>query len=295
MKGIILAGGTGTRLHPVTLATSKQLVPVYDKPMIYYPLATLMRGGIRDVLVITTPADQDQFARLLGDGGQWGISVSYAVQPRPEGVAQALVIAAEFAGGEPVALILGDNIFAGPAVEEALRRPLTAGNARILAYPVANPGRYGVVELDQRGRPLSLEEKPADPRSNLAVTGLYLLSGNAPTLAKGLTPSRRGELEITDVLAAYLRRGALEVTKLDDGTTWFDTGTFDGLLEASDFVRAVESRTGTMLGCVEEVAWCNGWIDDEHLAALANTMSASAYGRALAALLDRPRAGPEKS
>jgi glucose-1-phosphate thymidylyltransferase len=261
MKGIILAGGSGTRLHPITLGISKQLMPIYDKPMVYYPLSTLMMAGIREVLVITTPADSDQFQRLLGDGAQWGMSITYAVQPSPDGLAQAFVLGADFIGDDEVALVLGDNIFFGPGLGTRLRENTPVKGGHVFAYRVADPTAYGVVEFDQDGTVISIEEKPTDPKSSYAVPGLYFYDNDVVEIARNLVPSERGELEITAVNDEYLRRGTLTVTPLPRGTAWFDTGTFTGLMEASQYVHVVEARQGQKIGCVEEVAWRNGWID----------------------------------
>jgi glucose-1-phosphate thymidylyltransferase len=289
MKGIVLAGGSGTRLHPITRAISKQLMPVYDKPMVYYPLSTLMMGGIREVLVITTPEDRDQFERLLGDGARWGIEISYAVQPRPEGLAQAFVIGADFIGGDSVALVLGDNIFHGTGLGTALSRLTDVRGGHIFAYHVSDPTAYGVVEFDDDGTVLSIEEKPERPRSDYAVPGLYFYDNDVVEIARGLTPSARGELEITAVNDAYLRRGDLTVTVLPRGTAWLDTGTFEGLMDASQFVHVVEARQGYKIGCVEEVAWRQGWIDDDDLRALGDDLLKSGYGAYLHASLARGR------
>jgi len=286
MKGIILAGGSGTRLHPITKGISKQLMPVYDKPMIYYPLSTLMMAGIRDVLVITTPEDSAQFQRLLGDGAEWGIDITYAVQPSPDGLAQAFIIGADFIGGDSVALVLGDNIFYGASLDEQLRAGATGiSGGHVFAYHVANPQHYGVVEFDADGRVLSIEEKPARPKSNYAVPGVYFYDNSVVEVARNLQPGARGELEITGVNDTYLRRGDLTVTVLPRGTAWFDTGTFQGLLDASQFVHVVEARQGHKIGCVEEIAWRNGWIDDAQLLVLAERLAKSGYGSYLRGLL----------
>ncbi|RKS68618.1 glucose-1-phosphate thymidylyltransferase [Motilibacter peucedani] len=287
MKGIILAGGTGTRLHPITRGISKQLMPVYDKPMVYYPLWTLVQAGIREVLVITTPQDRDSFARLLGDGSELGMSIDYAVQPRPEGLAQAFLIGAGFVGGGTVALVLGDNIFYGAGLDEQLKAVHDVDGGRIFAYRVADPTAYGVVEFDDDGRVLSIEEKPAQPRSPYAVPGIYFYDNSVLEIAAGLTPSARGELEITAVNAEYLRQGRLAVTVLPRGTAWLDTGTFDSMVQATEFVRAVELRQGQKIGCIEEAAWREGWIDDDQLAGLAQDLRASGYGDYLLSLLGR--------
>jgi glucose-1-phosphate thymidylyltransferase len=284
-KGIILAGGSGSRLHPVTLAVNKQLLPVYDKPMIYYPLSVLLLAQIRDILVISTPHDTPLIRGLLGDGSTWGLSISYAVQPRPEGLAQAFVIGADFVAGGPSALILGDNIFYGHKLSDRLRvaSDRTDG-ATVFAYPVADPGRYGVVEFDAQGHVVSIIEKPSKPRSRFAVTGLYFYDETVIDIAAGLRPSERGELEITDLNAAYLERGVLTVETLGRGDAWLDTGTPESLLEASQFIHSLEKRQGLKIGCPEEIAWRNGWIDTPHLKALAAPLAKSSYGEYLAQL-----------
>ena len=288
MRGIILAGGSGTRLHPITKGISKQLMPVYDKPMIYYPLSTLMMAGIRDILVITTPDDSPQFRRLLGDGTELGMQLSYAVQPRPEGLAQAFIIGAEFVGGERVALALGDNIFHGSGLGTALRDNVDVVGGQVFAYHVANPSAYGVVEFDDDGRVLSIEEKPDKPRSNFAIPGLYFYDNDVLAIAADVRPSDRGELEITAVNDAYLQRGALGVTVLERGTAWLDTGTFDSMMDAAQFVQVVEARQGYKIGCIEEVAWREGWIDDDQLHRLATSLAKSGYGDYLLSLLAEP-------
>jgi glucose-1-phosphate thymidylyltransferase len=289
MRGIILAGGTGSRLHPITLGVSKQLVPVYDKPMIYYPLSTLMLAGIDDVLVITTPHDADQFERLLGDGSQFGISISYATQPSPDGLAQAFVIGADFIGGESAALVLGDNIFYGPGLGQQLDRFADIKGGAVFAYWVSNPSAYGVVEFDEELRAVSLEEKPAAPRSNYAVPGLYFYDNDVVDIARSLTPSARGEYEITDLNRVYLDAGHLQVEVLPRGTAWLDTGTFDSLLDAGNYVHTLEARQGLKIGCPEEIAWRQGWIDDDGLRQRADALAKSGYGAYLLEILGRGR------
>ncbi|TCV76390.1 glucose-1-phosphate thymidylyltransferase [Neorhizobium sp. R1-B] len=282
MKGIILAGGSGTRLHPMTKVISKQLMPVYDKPMIYYPLSTLMLAGIRDILIISTPIDMPLFERLLGDGSQWGISLSYAVQPEPGGLAQAYIIAADFVAEEPSCLILGDNIFYGHGITEVFELAIAKlQGATIFAYHVADPKRYGVVEFDSAMKAISIEEKPATPRSSYAVTGLYFYDRNVIEIAANLKPSQRGELEITDVNKAYLERGLLDVKILGRGYAWFDTGTPDSLLEAAEFVATLERRQDVKICCPEEIAFSRGFIDHSSLSRLADAYGKSAYGRYL--------------
>ena len=290
MKGIILAGGSGTRLYPLTIGLSKQLCPVYDKPMVYYPLSTLMLAGLRDVLVITTPEDQASFVRLLGDGSQFGIRISYAAQPKPEGLAQAFLIGKDFIGQDGVALALGDNLFYGHGLPEMLQRAAgRASGATVFAYRVLDPQRYGVVEFDARGRAVGLEEKPPAPRSNYAVTGLYFYDNRVLDVAANLKPSPRGELEITDVNRAYLATGDLHVEILGRGMAWLDTGTHEALLQASNFIQAIEARQGLKVACPEEIAWNAGWISSEDVARLAARMNKNEYGAYLLRMLEEGR------
>lgn len=281
MKGIILAGGSGTRLWPITKAISKQLMPIYDKPMIYYPLTTLMQAGIRDILIITTPDDQAGFQRLLGDGSQWGINLEYAVQPKPEGLAQAFIIGEEFIGGDKVALVLGDNIFYGAALDDSLRACTDPDGGIVFAYKVSDPERYGVVEFDDQNQAVSIEEKPVQPKSNFAVVGIYFYDNNVIEIAKKVQPSARGELEITSINAEYLRRGKLKVQTLDNGDVWLDTGTISSLTDAEDFVRVVQTRTGQIVGSPEKTAFQNDWINRQQLDEIAAKLKKSGYGEYL--------------
>ncbi|MHC9641033.1 glucose-1-phosphate thymidylyltransferase RfbA [Corynebacterium diphtheriae] len=278
MKGIILAGGSGTRLHPITLGISKQLMPIYDKPMIYYPLTTLIQAGIREILIITTPEDQAAFQRLLGDGSSWGIELSYAVQPRPDGLAQAFIIGCDFIGNDSVALALGDNIFDGPALGQALKGCHSPNGGTVFAYEVSDPSRYGVVTFDATGTALSIEEKPAHPRSNYAVVGLYFYNNDVVSIAETITPSERGELEITAINEAYLQQGKLHVHKLERGDVWLDTGTIDSMSEAAAYVEVLQKRTGIIIGSPEVAAWKAGLITDTQLEALAQPLKKSGYG-----------------
>lgn len=287
MKGIVLAGGSGTRLWPITRGISKQLMPVFDKPMIYYPLSTLMNAGIREILIITTPQHRAMFVELLGDGSDLGMTIDYAVQESPDGLAQAFLIGEHFIGSDSVALVLGDNIFHGAGLETDLAQHTDVDGGLIFAYPVADPERYGVVEFDSAGRAISIEEKPRTPKSSYAVPGLYFFDNSVIEVARGITPSERGELEISSVNEHYLRAGRLSVVPLAKGTVWLDTGTIESMMEASEYVRVIEHRQGVKIGCVEEVAWRNGWIDDAALHALAEPLVKSGYGQYLRGLLER--------
>lgn len=289
VKGIILAGGSGTRLHPITIGISKQLIPVYDKPMVYYPLSTLMLAGIKDILIITTPHDAEQFERLLGDGSQFGVNLTFAQQPSPDGLAQAFVIGADFIGDDKVALVLGDNLLYGPGLGTQLKRYTDVDGGAVFAYWVAEPAAYGVVEFDAEGRAVSLEEKPAQPKSNYAVPGLYFYDNDVVEIARNLDPSARGEYEITDVNRAYLERGSLQVEVLPRGTAWLDTGTFDQMSDAGDYVRTMERRTGLRIGVPEEVAWRQGFLSDDELRARAEKLVKSGYGTYLLETLERGR------
>lgn len=285
MKGIILAGGTGSRLHPITQGISKQLTPVYDKPMIYYPLSTLMLAGIRDILIITTPADQEQFKRLLGDGSRFGINLEYKVQPSPDGLAQAFILGADFIGDDSVALVLGDNIFYGPGLGTQLATYEQKDGATVFAYQVADPRAYGVVEFDENFNALSIEEKPENPKSDYAIPGLYFYDSKVVEYARQIKPSPRGELEITDLNRVYLEQGKLKVEVLPRGTAWLDTGTFDSLADATNFIRTVQNRQGLSVGCPEEIAWRHGWLSDDQLRDIATPLVKSGYGSYLLGLL----------
>lgn len=287
MKGIVLAGGVGSRLHPMTLGVSKQLLPVYDKPMIYYPLSVLMQAGIQDILLISTPEDQPGFIRLLGDGSHFGVKLSYAVQKSPDGIAQAFIIGREFIGKDSVALVLGDNIFYGAHFEQIVRQAASRNTgATIFGYYVREPQRFGVIDFDANGKALSIEEKPVAPKSNYAVTGLYFYDNSVVDIAAKITPSARGELEITAVNCAYLERGDLHVERLGRGYAWLDTGTYDSLMEAGDFIRTIEKRQGLQIACLEEIAWQNGWITDSQVLEYAAKLRETEYGRYLKRLIE---------
>lgn len=286
MKGIILAGGSGTRLYPITKGISKQIMPIYDKPMIYYPLSTLMAAGIRDILVITTPDDQAQFQRLLGDGSDLGIQLTYAAQPKPEGLAQAFIIGEEFIGGDKVALILGDNIFHGESFGQELEQCVNPDGGIVFAYEVSDPERYGVVEFDENHHAVSIEEKPSHPKSNFAVVGLYFYDNDVVKIAKNIQPSDRGELEITTVNEEYLKRGKLKVQTMSRGSAWLDTGTFESMNDAAEYIRVIEKRTGLKIGCIEEVAWRQGFIDQTQLHKIAEPLQKSGYGKYLLGITD---------
>jgi glucose-1-phosphate thymidylyltransferase len=285
VKGIILAGGSGSRLWPITRGISKQLMPIYDKPMVYYPLTTLMLAGIKDILIITTPEDQSQFVRLLGDGAQWGVSLSYKAQPSPDGLAQAFIIGEEFIGNDKVALVLGDNIFHGSDLGTSLKNCIDPDGGTVFAYQVSDPERYGVVEFNSQHQAISIEEKPKQPKSNFAVVGLYFYDNDVVEIAKNVKPSERGELEITSINEAYLKRGKLTVTTLDRGDAWLDTGTIDSMTDAADYIRAIQRRTGQIIGSPEEVAYKEGFILKEQLAILADPLKKSGYGKYLESLI----------
>lgn len=285
MKGIILAGGSGTRLYPITKGISKQLIPIYDKPMIYYPLSTLMMAGMRDILVINTPHESEQFKRLLGDGSELGINISYAVQPKPEGLAQAFIIGEEFIGDDKVAMVLGDNIFHGHGFGASLKECLDREGATVFAYQVSDPERYGVVEFDEQKNAVSVEEKPENPKSNYALVGLYFFDNDVVEIAKNVIPSERGEVEITSVMEAYLKKGQLKVKVMNRGSAWLDTGTFDSMNDAAEYVRVMEKRTGYKIGSIEEVAWRQGFITDEQLKNIAESLRKSGYGDYLLGLV----------
>ncbi|PIZ63263.1 glucose-1-phosphate thymidylyltransferase [Candidatus Saccharibacteria bacterium CG_4_10_14_0_2_um_filter_52_9] len=286
MKGIILAGGSGTRLYPITKGISKQIMPIYDKPMIYYPLSTLIQSGIRDILIITTPDDQPQFQRLLGDGSNLGINLQYAAQPSPDGLAQAFIIGEEFIGNEKVALVLGDNIFYGEAFGKSLKQCVDPDGGIVFAYKVFDPERYGVVEFDENHHAVSIEEKPTEPKSNYAVVGLYFYDNDVVNIAKNIQPSDRGELEITAVNEEYLKQGKLKVQTMSRGSAWLDTGTFESMNDASEYIRVIEKRTGLKIGCIEEAAHTQGFINDEQLKAIADPLIKSGYGKYLLSIAE---------
>lgn len=286
MKGIILAGGSGTRLYPITKGVSKQLMPIYDKPMIYYPLSTLMMAGIKDILIITTPHEQDQFQRLLGNGSNWGVNLQYAVQPKPEGLAQAFIIGEKFIGNDKVAMVLGDNIFDGHGFGESLKNCVDINGGVVFAYQVSNPKRYGVVEFDKNMNAISVEEKPENPQSNYALVGLYFFDNDVIDIAKGVKPSARGELEIPSVMDVYLKQGKLKVEVMDRGSAWLDTGTFNSMSDASEYIRVIEKRTGLKIGCPEEVAYREGFIDKQELLKIAQPLIKSGYGKYLTSLAE---------
>lgn len=285
MKGIILAGGSGTRLYPITKGISKQLMPIYDKPMIYYPLSTLMQAGIKDILIITTPHDSESFQRLLGDGKELGVNIQYAVQPSPDGLAQAFIIGEKFIGNDKVALVLGDNIFYGHDFDEKLKSCSDPDGGYVFAYPVSDPERYGVVEFDDNMKAVSVEEKPTKPKSNYAVVGLYFYDNDVIEIAKNIKPSDRGELEITSINEEYLKRGKLKVQIMDRGSAWLDTGTFGSMNDASEYIRVIEKRTGLKIGCIEEIAWKEGFITKDQLLAIAEPLKKSGYGKYLSSLV----------
>lgn len=285
MKGIVLAGGSGTRLYPITKGISKQLIPIYDKPMVYYPLSTLMMAGIKDILIINTPHESEQFQRLLGDGSDLGIKITYAVQPKPEGLAQAFIIGEDFIGKDNVAMVLGDNIFHGQGFGDSLKQCVDRAGATVFAYQVSDPERYGVVEFDAKMNAVSVEEKPTKPKSNYAIVGLYFYDNQVVEIAKNIKPSARGELEITAVNDEYLRRGELKVEVMKSGSAWLDTGTFDSMNDAAEYVRVIEKRTGVKIGCIEEVAWREGFIDDKKLCEIAEPLKKSGYGEYLLSLV----------
>ncbi len=287
MKGIILAGGSGTRLYPITRGISKQIMPIYDKPMIYYPLGTLMLAGIKDILIITTPDDQSQFQRLLGDGSDIGVNLTYAVQPKPEGLAQAFLIGEQFIGSDKVALILGDNIFYGDGFGSSLEKCIDPNGGVVFSYRVSDPERYGVVEFDDNNQAISIEEKPANPKSDFAVIGLYFYDNDVIEIAKNLQPSERGELEITSVNEEYLKRGRLKVMTMDRGSAWLDTGTFESMTDASEYIRVIEKRTGVKIGCIEEIAYRKGYINKQQLVKLADSLKKSGYGQYLLSVAEQ--------